>query len=121
MSDGTDFLRNAWGETLNGTTYSVGTLTLHLYTSATDSSGGGTEVTGGSYAGQTVLLDTFAGGDSDNTGTVTFGPMPDCVVTHAALKDGSDMLAQTALDEPVEVAAGDTLVYDVGTLTVQIR
>jgi hypothetical protein len=92
---------------------------LHLYTTATTDAGGGTEVAGGSYAGQTVTFQAGAAGSgaADNSGAVSFVNMPAATVTHAAIKDqAGNMLLHGALTAPKTVGAGDTLTFAAGDI-----
>lgn len=71
-------------------------LTIHLYTAAPGETGGGTEVSGGSYAAQSLnpLDANWSGASStdgltDNLSAITY-PAPTAnwgVVTHIAIKD----------------------------------
>ena len=98
---------------------SPATVYLRLFTTATTDAGGGTEVAGGSYAGQAVAFDAGAAGSgaADNSGAVSFANMPAATVTHAALFDaaaGGNMLLHAPLTSPKTVGAGDTLTFAVG-------
>lgn len=57
-----NFLEDAWLRTLGGTAFSVGTCYVALFTAAPGETGGGTEVTGGAYARQTITGLNTAGG-----------------------------------------------------------
>lgn len=122
MAQMTDYLEDALrGHVLLNDAYtSPTTVYLALYTTATTDAGGGTEVTGGSYARQTV---TFA---ADTTGTVVsvtdveFDDMPAATVTHAAICDAAtagNMLLHGALSAPKTVASGAPLVFPAGDVT----
>ena len=118
------------------------TLYFALYTSATDDAGGGTEVTGGSYArvAVTASLTNFAGtqgagttvassgtsGTTSNNGAITF-PVPTAnwgTVTHIAILDAStsgNMWAHGALTTPRNVLLGDGAPsFAISALTFQI-
>jgi len=92
-------------------------LTVHLYTAAPGDAGGGTEVTGGSYASVArnpldanwTAPDT-TGGLTDNAAAIAF-PTPSAnwgVVTHTAIKDQSaNFLFAGALTTPKTINLGD--------------
>ncbi len=87
---------------------------LALFTSATTDAGGGTEVTGGSYA-RLVVSFTAATSDVD----LLFSDLPACTVTHAAIMDASsagNMLLHGPLTAPKSVAAGDSLLFVAGAI-----
>lgn len=93
------------------------TVYLALFTSATDDTGAGTEVTGGSYARQAV---TFSSSWL-NSVTVSFTNMPSASVTHIALFDAStsgNMLLHNALGSTKVVPSGGTLTFAVGDIAV---
>lgn len=121
MASMTDYLKNKLRDhTLRHVAYtSPTTVYLALYTTATDASGGGTEVTGGSYARQAVAWTTGSAGACDNTSAVSFTNMPACTITHAAVMDAStagNMLLQGPLGSSKTVAAGDTFTMPVGAV-----
>jgi hypothetical protein len=101
------------------------TVYLALFTTATSDAGGGTEVSGGSYARQAVTLSAASGGASSNSADITF-PTATAnwgTVTHLALMDaltGGNMLMHTALDESKTVNNGDTFKINAGALDVTV-
>lgn len=125
----TDYLENALlNEVLRGVNYvPPTTVYLALFTSATTDAGGGTEVTGGSYARQAVTFDapgavgTAGAGVTANSGTITYTNMPTAVVTHCAIFDAvtaGNMLLHGALTASKNVSAGDTLTFAAGDLDI---
>lgn len=78
---------------------------------------GANEVTGGSYARQTITLSAASSGTTSNSGAISFTGMPACTVTHAALWDastaGNCLWTGTATNKTLgagdtyQVAAGD--------------
>ncbi len=99
------------------------TVYVALYTTATTDAGGGTEVTGGSYARQACAF-TFGSagsGAASNTAAETFPNMPACTVTHAALLDAStsgNMLFHGPLAASKVVPSGNDFVIAIGDVDV---
>lgn len=97
MASASDFLENEIIDTLiRGDTPYVA-----LYTVAPTDAGGGTEVTGGSYARQAVTLSAAVGGNTSNANVLTFTAMPSCTVVAWAIHN--------------HVSAGDMKVHDTCT------
>ena len=104
-------------------------LTVHLYTAAPGETGGGTEVSGGSYAAQSLNpLDanwtaaSSTDGLTDNASAITY-PSPTAnwgVVTHVAIKDQSaNFLLYGALTASKTVNNGDAAPnFPIGALDV---
>ena len=104
-------------------------LTVHLYTAAPGETGGGTEVSGGSYAAQSLNpLDanwtaaSATDGLTDNASAITF-PSPTAnwgVVTHVAIKDqAANFLLYGALAQSKTVNNGDAAPnFPIGALDV---
>lgn len=131
MSSMSDYLENKLIDHLfRGTAFTApATLYFGLLTAAPSDSGGGTEVTGGSYArvGVAASLANFAGtqsagstvassgtgGQTSNNGAITF-PAPTAnwgVVTHFAIYDAptaGNLIAWAALTAPKTINNGDT-------------
>lgn len=122
MASMTDLLEDALRDhVLLDTPYTApATVYLALFTTATTDAGGGTEVTGGSYARQAVTFTAGATGEAVSSADETFASMPACTVTHAALMSAStagDMLLHGALTAPKVVAGGATLTFAAGDIT----
>ena len=131
MSAMSDFLEDALRAHIFRTaTYAKPTsLTVHLFTAAPGETGGGTEVTGGSYAAVTrAPLDAnwtapdTTGGLTDNAAALTY-PSPTAnwgSVTHTAIKDESaNFLVYGALTTPKTVNNGDPApAFGIGALDV---
>ena len=98
-----------------------------LYTSATTDTGGGTEVSGGSYARQRVqgtgAWDAPSNGATQNTGAVTF-PTATAnwgTVSHVAVRGGaagSNLLYHGPLTSNKTVNSGDTFRFNAGALDI---
>ena len=99
------------------------TVYLALFTTATTDAGGGTEVTGGSYARQAITFGAASGGTCTNSSAVSFTGMPAATVTHAAIMDAStagNMLMHGALTASKTVGAGDTLTFAIGDIAATL-
>jgi len=103
-------------------------LYLALYTVAPSDGGGGTEVTGGSYARATLnraagTFNAASGGATANTGAVTFTTATagwGTVVAFAILdaSSGGNMLYWGDLTTPKAIGSGDTAVFNAGELDI---
>jgi hypothetical protein len=94
-----------------------------LYTTATTDAGGGTEVTGGSYARQTATFAaaTSGAGATSNSSSINFPNMPACTVTYVAIWDAvtaGNLLYHGPLTAPQVIAAGTTFNFAIGELDV---
>jgi len=123
----TDFLEDALvNHVLRNTAYtSPTTVYVALFTSATDDTGGGTEVTGGSYARQSAAFDAPSpAGQTQNTSDITFPEATAAwgTVTHFAMFDAvtvGNMLYHGALTSSKVVDGGDTFKFAAGDLQIQ--
>ena len=127
MPEFTDYLENKIiDHMLRNQAYTPpSTVYLALFTTATSDAGGGTEVSGGSYARQAVTLSAASGGASENSADITF-PQATAdwgTITHVALMDaltGGNMLMHTPLDASKTVNNGDTFKINTGDLDVTV-
>lgn len=114
-------LRGAAGAYTAPTTIYVG-----LFTASPTDTGGGTEVSGGSYARQTMAFGTAAsGGAISNTATVTFPTATASwgTITHIGLYDAvssGNLLYWGAVTQSKTVASGDTFSITSGNLTITL-
>lgn len=97
---------------------------LALFTTATDDTGGGTEVTGGSYA-RVACAFTVTGDTASNTSNVEFAEATAGwgTITHAAVYDAAsagNMLAHAALTAPKTVDSGDVFRFSTGQFTITL-
>jgi len=101
------------------------TVYIGLYTSATSASGGGTEVTGGSYVRQAMSFDAATSSAIDNTAAVEY-PTATAnwgTVTHTAVLDASssgNMLAETALTASKVISTGDVFRFQAGEFDIAL-
>jgi len=115
MSAITNYLANKLRDhTMMNTAYtSPATLYLGLFISPTTSAGGGTEVSGGSYARQVITFSDYGNdGYAEQDIDVVYTGMPGCTVTHVGVFDalsGVNMLLHGALPTQRSVTAGTTL------------
>jgi len=94
-----------------------------LYTAAPSDAGGGTEVSGGSYARQAAGLSAASGGVSSNAADVTFPAATASwgTITHVGLFDAStagNLMMWSPLDANKTIANGDTFKINLGDLDV---
>lgn len=98
--------------------------TLYLSLHTADPVGtGANEVTGGSYARQTVDFTTAASGAITSSADVEFQGMPGATVTHVALWDaasGGTVWWEDALSVQKVVAAGDTFRVSAGDYDISL-
>lgn len=123
MASMSNYLENALlDHVFTGTAYTAPTtLYLALFTNDPTDANTGTEVTGGSYARQTVTFGAAAGGSVSNNAQVEFTDMPATTVTHAGIYDAltnGNLLVHGALDSSRTVNAGDTFLFPVSNYTV---
>ena len=107
------YLENALlNATLRNTAYtSPATVYLALYTSNPTAADTGTEVTGGSYARQSIAFSAPSGGTTSNSATINFTAMPACTVTHMGIRDAAaagNLLYFGPLSASKVVNSGDT-------------
>jgi hypothetical protein len=101
------------------------TIYVGLFTAAPSDAGGGTEVSGGSYARQSVALSAASGGASSNSADITF-PQATAdwgTIGWLALFDAvsaGNMLMWSALDASKVINNGDTFKINAGDLDVTV-
>lgn len=108
------------GSPTRPTTWYVG-----LFTAAPGETGGGTEVSGGSYA-RTAATFTVSGDTATNSGAVEFPTATGSwgTITHAAVFDassGGNMLLYAALTASKTIATGDIFRIPAGELDVTLN
>lgn len=120
-----DYAENKVLDLLNGkTAFTLPTVYVALFTAAPSDAGGGTEVSGGSYARKaTVAADWNAasGGSTSNANAITFATATGAwgTVTHWATFDassGGNMLRWGALAVSKVPTSGDVTAFAPGTL-----
>ena len=96
---------------------------LALYTSSPNAGGGGTEVSGGSYARQSVAFGAISSGSMSNTSVVTFTNLPAVTITHFAVLSASTagtMRVYGALNASAAVISGDQVQFPIGSITINL-
>lgn len=125
----TDYLENAvLGHVFGSATYTKPTLYLGLFTAAPGETGGGTEVSGGSYARQATGAMTISGTAPTQAANGSVIEFPAATadwgnITHAAIFDaasGGNMLATAALATARNIQSGDILRVPAGAAVVTL-
>lgn len=129
MSAASDYLENAvLDHVLGNTTYTPATtLYVGLWTADNGLEGGTVtgEVSGGSYARQSVAFGAASAGSASNSATVTF-PAATAnwgTVTHVAVMDAStagNVIFHGAVTSSKTIESGDTFQISSGNLTISL-
>jgi hypothetical protein len=126
LSDHAEALLLDWLMT-NGTATRPTAWYVGLFTAAPSDAGGGTEVSTGGYARQSVTFDAASspGGTTSNSGTVSFtaSGADYGTVTHIGIFDAStsgNLLWHGALTASKTVADGDTLEFSAGNIDLTL-
>jgi hypothetical protein len=127
MSEMSNYLENALvNGTLRATSYTAPTTVyVALYTTDPTDADTGTEVTGGSYARQSVTFGVPSNGTSTNSADITF---PTCTLTwgtvsHIGIRDAltsGNLLYYTPLDVSKTISTGDIFKITTGNLSVTL-
>lgn len=120
-----NYLENAMiNAVLRNTTYtSPATVYAALYTTDPTEADSGTEVSGGSYARQSVAFSAPSDGATSNSGTITF-PTATAnwgTITHIGIRDAStagNLLYYGPLTASKTVGSGDVIKFDPGEIDV---
>jgi hypothetical protein len=121
----TNYLENKLIDHFLGTTsYTMpADVYVGLFTVAPSDSGGGTEVSGGSYARQIATFTAASGGATSNDSNLDFTGMPSATVVAIAIFDNltsGNMLLHGTLTVNKTTDAGDTLRIATGDLDISI-
>ena len=127
MAEFSDYLENkVLDHVLRNTSYtSPTTVYVGLYTSNPTDTNSGTEVTGGSYARQSLSVSAASGGIVTSSADVTF---PQCTVLWGSVGfigildavTSGNLLMHTALTTAKTIDVGDILKITSGNLTVTL-
>jgi len=120
-----DIIENQLLDALVGTSsYSVTTpIKLALVTANGSDSAAGTEVTGGSYARQTITFDAASSGSIANNAAISFTGMPACTVVGIEIYDSAGSpkrLAYGPLTASRTVTSGDTVQFASSAITLSL-
>ena len=120
-----DIIENQLLDALVGTAaYTVtGPIKLALVTANGDDATPGTEVTGGSYARQTITFSAAASGSIANSASISFAGMPAATVVGIEIYDSAGTpkrLAYGALTTSRVVTAGDTVQFASSAITLSL-
>ncbi|CAB4135806.1 hypothetical protein UFOVP573_129 [uncultured Caudovirales phage] len=120
-----DYLENKLLDHFLGTTTFTKPTTVYvgLYTVAPTDAGGGTQVTGGSYARQTATFSAAASGTTSNTANIDFAGMPAATTVAIGVFDAltsGNLLLWGTLTANKTTDAGDTLRIATGDLDISI-
>lgn len=120
-----DIIENQLLDALVGTaSYSVtGPIKLALVTANGDDASAGTEVTGGSYARQTIEFDAAAGGSISNNALISFTSMPSSTVVGIEIYDSAGSpkrIAYGPLTTSRVVTAGDTVQFSIDAIILSL-
>ena len=120
-----DTIENQLLDALVGTaSYSVTTpIKLALMTASGSDSAAGTDVTGGSYARQTISFGSAASGQIANSATINFTSMPAATVVGIEIYDSAGTpkrLAYGTLTASKTTASGDTLQFAASAITLSL-
>lgn len=121
----TNTAENKMLDALVGTaSYSANTpIKLALVTADGNDATAGTEVSGGSYARQTITFASAASGSISNNATVSFTGMPTCTVVGIELWDSAGTpvrLAYGPLNASKSLTSGDTLEFSASSITLSL-
>jgi hypothetical protein len=127
MAEMSNYLENALiNGTLRATSYTAPTTVyLALYTSDPTDADTGTEVSGGSYARQSITFGAPSNGSSTNSAAIEF-PQATAdwgIVTHVGIHDastGGNLLYHTPLDASKTILNGDIFKITSGNLSVTL-
>jgi len=120
-----DIIENQLLDALVGTAaYSItGPVELALVTVNGNDATPGTEVSGGSYARQTIAFTAASGGQIENSSAISFTGMPAVTVVGIEFYDSAGSpkrLAYGALTTSRAVTAGDTVQFASGAITLSL-
>ena len=124
LSDFAEDLLLDWAMT-NGAATRPTAWYVALFTAAPSDSGGGTEVSTGAYARQSVTFSAASGGTTSNSGTVSFTASGASwgTITHVGIFDAlttGNLLWHGALTASKTIDDGDTLQFDAGNIDLTL-
>lgn len=96
---------------------------LALYTASPTVSGGGTEVTGGSYARKAITFGAITSGSMNNNASISYAGLPTSTITHYGILNaatGGTLKVYGALNSPASVVTGDQLQFPASSITINL-
>jgi hypothetical protein len=127
MAEMSNYLENALiNVTLRNTAYTTPTTVyLALYTTDPTDADTGTEVSGGSYARQSITFGAPSNGVSTNSAAIEFPQATGSwgTITHVGIRDAlttGNLLYHTPLDVSKTIASGDIFRVAIGSLSVTL-
>lgn len=96
---------------------------LALYTSSPNAGGGGTEVSGGSYARQAITFGSITSGSMTNSSAITFSGLPNSTITHYGILNASTsgtLKVYGALNSTAVVISGDQVQFPTSSITINL-
>jgi hypothetical protein len=120
-----DYLENKLIDHFLGTTTFTKPAAVYvgLYSVAPSDAGGGTEISGGSYARQSAAFSASSSGATSNSANIDFAGMPAVTVVAIGIHDAStagNLLLWGTLTTNKTTDAGDTLRIATGDLDISI-
>lgn len=112
-----------WVNVVGSPTRPTSPLKCRLMTANGSDSSAGTEVSGGSYASQTVTFSSSSGGATANSGTLSYTSMPSCTVVGVEVWDSAGTPVRLwwgALTANKTINAGDTFQIAAGDLDLTL-
>lgn len=102
MAASTTFINNLLNAAFRGTGYTSGTISLKLFTGNVPSAGG-TEVTGGGYAAQTLSFSAASAKKINTSTSAVFSNLPTSqIIVAFGVYDGATLIDEKSLDSPFQ-------------------
>lgn len=122
MAKSTYLINSLLNVALRATAYTAPTTVyVALYTTNPTIADSGTEVTGGSYARQTITFAAPSGGSVANSNAITFTNMPAATITHIAIRDAltvGNLLHFAPATASKTTNAGDSVTIAVSAISI---
>lgn len=96
---------------------------LALYTASPNAGGGGTEVSGGSYARLPITFGTITAGAMSNTSAITFSSLPNASITHYGILNAvtaGGLKVYGSLNSTAVVISGDQVQFPIGSIVINL-
>ena len=96
---------------------------LALYTASPNAAGGGTEVSGGSYARLAITFGTITAGAMSNSAALTFSGLPSGTITHYGIMSavtGGTLKVYGAINSSAVVVSGDQIQFPIASAVINL-